>query len=562
MNPHQNGKNCPAPQAAGPRRMDWRRRGTSRHARVGSALRRERIRAPGSLRGALEHGGFLSHTRLRVCSVMDIGGPWIRLATMHRLFPRSYGWHRVWLPVGLGLCLWLGTVPPAATAVLWSHPDTFVVCNNGAGEDILHGAIPPQGSNSSIRLYFRMRVDPLADSALKSIREFEAGFMFVEKGREHLGIGNSLGAWAYCAANVPKNKKGYADFNSATPEPGGRWEYMRAGVPKYIAFKIEYVPAHDAQVTVWLNPDLSGEVAESGQPTNITTHLETAATFDEIRLMHRGEGSGWKFSQMVAGTSFDDLLLVPVWRRGWFVGLTVAMSLVSVGGVTQLLERRRSRRRIQRLEQEQMVAAERARIARDIHDELGADLTKIFKLAEIISRNPDAPVARTLPQAIIQTARESIQTMDEIVWAVNPKNDTLGEMADYLVYFTEDFLRPAGIACALDVPLKLPALPVAAEVRHALFMVVKEALNNVVKHSGARQIRFRLELVGRELTVEITDDGRGFSAQGSPSGGHGLDNMRRRTGAIGGEISLQSRPGEGTGVKLLVVLPGSGKAIP
>jgi len=140
--------------------------------------------------------------------------------------------------------------------------------------------------------------------------------------------------------------------------------------------------------------------------------------------------------------------------------------------------------------------------------------------------------------------------MDEIVWAVNPKNDTLKEMADYLVFYAEDFLRPSEISCCLDVPLNLPGIPVAAEVRHNLFMVVKEALNNAVKHAAARQISFRLEYTQNKLTVEIAHNGRGFRPDEITVVGNGLENMRRRMSAIGGEFDLQSGPGQGTTVKL------------
>ena len=442
-------------------------------------------------------------------------------------------------------------------AVLWSHPETVLVCNNGRGEDILHGAIKPQDSNSIGTLYLRIRVDPVSDSVIKAIGEFEAAFVFVQNGQEHVGIGNAHGAWAYCAVNVPKNKKGYEDFNSATPEPARFWEYMRAGVPKYIAFKIEYVPGQDARITAWLSPDLSLRSTDLNQPTNLITHFEANATFDEIHLIHRGEGAGWKFSEMVAGTSFDDLLLAHFWQRGWFIALAGGGSLAGVAGVVQLLERRRARRRIRQLERERAVATERARIARDIHDELGASLTKIYKLAEMLDQHTEPAGLRAVPKTISNTARDTIQSMDEIVWAVNPKNDTLSEMADYLVYFAQDFLRPTGIALTLDVALNLPAIPVAAELRHNLFMAAKEALNNAVKHAAASKIRFGLDFAADRLAVEIADNGRCFRPEAVTTSGNGLDNMRRRMAAIGGELILQNEPGKWTIVKLQVSLPQS-----
>jgi len=206
------------------------------------------------------------------------------------------------------------------------------------------------------------------------------------------------------------------------------------------------------------------------------------------------------------------------------------------------------------LEQASAVAAERARIARDIHDELGSSLTKISKLAETMeqkSGTQDHFV--TLSQTISGTARDTIQTMDEIVWALNPKNDTLKEVANYLVFFTEDFLAPSGIACCLDVTLSLPHIPATAEVRHNLFMVVKEALNNAVKHSKAQEIRFGLNYADNKLTIEIADNGRGFWLQKTPAGGNGLEYMQKRMSAIGGQFQLHGDPGKGTTVKLEVM---------
>jgi signal transduction histidine kinase len=413
----------------------------------------------------------------------------------------------------------------------------------------------PQGTNSSSTLYFRFRIVPIADSATKSIADFDAGLVLVEKKIEHLGIGSTRIAWAYCAWNVPKSQKGYVDLNSSRPEPPFTWEYMRESAPKYIAFKVEYVPGQDARVTVWLNPDLSPGATEINQPLNITTTFETKATFDEVHLVHRGgNGGGWDFSQMAIGTSYEDLWLRYFWQQWWFLTLVAVGALAAIVATVQLVERRRAQVQIRLLEKERAVATERTRIAQDIHDEVGTSLTKISKLTEMIDQqNGENKLNGDFTRVIASTARDTIQAMDEIVWAINPKNDTLKEMADYLVYFTEDFLRPTGISFTLDVPLKLPDIPVTAEMRHNLFMAVKEALNNAVKHAGAKEIRFALNFASESLTVEIADNGAGFRQHDSVIG-NGLQNMRRRMKAVGGELQLQSDPGQGTRVKLQVSL--------
>ncbi len=463
---------------------------------------------------------------------------------------------RVCCPKATGLCvltlLLLLMALPAHGTVLWSHPGTIVVCNNGEGEDILHGAIKPRDSNSSGTLYFRIRVDPIADTAAKVIKPFEAGFMLVAQGHENLGIGNADGALAYSALHVPKAPKGFQDLNSGTPDPPFHYEYMRAGSPRYIVFKIEYVPDQDARVTVWLNPDLSAGATEFNQPTNIVVHFEADATFDQFRLIHRGYGGGWKFSQMVVGTSFEDMLLRHFWQEWWFFAVCVTALLAAVAGAVRLFERRRARVQIQRLERERAVATERTRIAQDIHDEVGLSLTKISKLSDLMELNERVNEANaTTRQTIAATARDTIRAMDEIVWAINPRNDTLKEMADYLVYFAKDFLGATGITCKLEVPLNLPDVPVATEIRHSVFMAVKEALNNAAKHAAPGEIQLGLEVTEGRISIVVADDGGGFSLDQAAGVGNGLENMQKRMSAIGGGVEVTSEPGRGTSVKFL-----------
>jgi len=454
------------------------------------------------------------------------------------------------------LLLLLGCAQLAHGVVLWSHPQAVLVRDNDKGEDILRGAIKPQNSNSVGTLYFRVLVDPLSDTAGKVIRPFEAGFMLVEKGEEHLGIGNAEGAMAYSAVHVPKAPKGFQDLNSRQPEPPFAYEYMRAGSPRYLVLKIEYVPGQDARITAWLDPDLSIGATEFNQSTNIVVQFEATATFDEFRLIHRGYGGGWKFSQMMVATSFEDLLRPHFWQRAWFLWTAIGVVLFVAVGAARLMERRRAEKQIRVLERERAVAAERQRIAQDIHDQVGYSLTKISKLTEMM-KNSGAGGAQQqgLVADISEATRETIQAMDEIVWAINPRNDTLKDVADYLVFFAKDFLGPTNIAPSLDIPLKLPDMHLPVEVRHNLFMAVKEALNNAVKHAGCSEIKLRLQLAdGRLLVIEISDNGRGFELTQAARVGDGLDNMRRRMEEIGGELAITSEAGKGTGIRLQLPL--------
>jgi len=161
------------------------------------------------------------------------------------------------------------------------------------------------------------------------------------------------------------------------------------------------------------------------------------------------------------------------------------------------------------------------------------------------------------------------RALEEIVWAVNPRHDTLDSLVDYLFHFAEEFLEHARIRCRVDAPFQLPPSPVSAEVRHNLFLAFKEALNNVVKHAKASEVRVQFELLAEGFCLAILDNGCGFdpstdapSASGQPSTrtrGNGLRNLGRRLSSIGGTCEIRSRPGQGTTVRFLVPLSRSSR---
>ena len=217
------------------------------------------------------------------------------------------------------------------------------------------------------------------------------------------------------------------------------------------------------------------------------------------------------------------------------------------------------KQKLERLERQQAVERERARIARDIHDDLGASLTRIMLLSQTAHGEAELPEqAGASQEQIYETARDLTRAMDEIVWAVNPKYDTLDSLVTYLGKFAQDFLRPVGIRCRIEVPLELPPIPLTAEMRHNLFLAFKEALNNVAKHARASEVRISLVLNSRDFALVIEDNGRGFaaadpaeangSAKSNVSAGDGLLNMRGRLERIHGRCEIQSVPGGGTRV--------------
>ena len=183
--------------------------------------------------------------------------------------------------------------------------------------------------------------------------------------------------------------------------------------------------------------------------------------------------------------------------------------------------------------------------------DLGTTLTQIDLLGALASR-PGMPPADTLEQVgLIQTkSREMVTALDEIVWAVNPRNDSFAAVVTYLCNFAEDLFAKTPIRCRLDVADDLPDAPFKSEVRHNLFLAFKEALNNVVRHSGATEVWLRFKVVGRQATVTVQDDGQGFNPASGPSpGANGLRNMQERLGQMGGKYALRSEPKGGTSLE-------------
>ena len=257
------------------------------------------------------------------------------------------------------------------------------------------------------------------------------------------------------------------------------------------------------------------------------------------------------------GATLSFTLLPHFWQTAWFHGLGLAGLLVLAGGGAWYGTRRRMSRKLERVERQRALERERTRIAKDIHDDLGASLTRINLLSQSARAGmEDGPRTLTNLDQICTTARQLTRAMDEIVWAVDPQHDTLDSLASYLDILIHEMFSDSGIRCRLDFPVNLPVWPVTSEVRHNLFLAFKEALHNVLKHSRATEVQISFRLEPAAFAVNITDNGRGFEP--APTEGltrprrHGLGNMRQRLEEIGGGCEIQSEPGRGTRVTFLL----------
>jgi len=249
------------------------------------------------------------------------------------------------------------------------------------------------------------------------------------------------------------------------------------------------------------------------------------------------------------------------------VGVLVVILSLAVGWITQLqrvvgqrteqLQREIGER--ETAERERALEAERSRIARDLHDDLGSSLTEIGMLASKGQRAGTLGDLVVLFRAISAKARGLVTALDIIVWAVDPEDNSLESVADYLSDFASEYLSHSGIACRFDIPVALPPIVLGGRLRHDLLLAVKETLNNVERHAQATEVVFRMALIEGRLQIVIADNGRGFDAN-KKHGGNGLRNLTLRLSKLGGRYGVESALGAGTTVTIELALPSPEEA--
>lgn len=244
------------------------------------------------------------------------------------------------------------------------------------------------------------------------------------------------------------------------------------------------------------------------------------------------------------------------WNTWWFQVLSVAAFTLCIVAIVRYVSFRRLHNRLRLLEQQAALQRERARIAKDIHDDLGANLTQIAFMGELANQDRDEPdLVGERIRKISATARQAVKSLDEIVWAVNPRNDTLSHLLDYAGQFAVDYLRLIGIRCRLDFPESVPARELSTDLRHNLFLVVKESLHNIFKHANATEVNLRAMVDETALVMYIEDNGCGFTNAPTDALSDGLRNMKQRMTDIGGSLDIESQSGRGTRITLCLPWP-------
>jgi ligand-binding sensor domain-containing protein/signal transduction histidine kinase len=241
------------------------------------------------------------------------------------------------------------------------------------------------------------------------------------------------------------------------------------------------------------------------------------------------------------------------WQTNLFRAAAIVFLLGIVAAIARYISTQKLRRELLSLKQKEALERERARIARDLHDQLGANLTQVALLGEMAEADKNSPdEIESHARQISETARETTHSLDEIVWAINPSNDTLEGLANYVCKYAQEYLALANVRYRVDLPTQLPPTPIPPEVRHNVFLAFKEAVHNVVKHAQASEVWIRLRLSPEHFTLEIEDNGRGLGNQTAPQSRNGLRNMKKRMEDIRGKFSISGGATGGTIVKLTV----------
>jgi hypothetical protein len=267
-------------------------------------------------------------------------------------------------------------------------------------------------------------------------------------------------------------------------------------------------------------------------------HLKSGAYRFRVRSVDRNGVQG------VSAAEFDFRILPPVWLRWWF---ELPAMLMAIGAAYWL----HSYRVAHILAMEHM----RTNIAADLHDDIGASLTRIAVLSEVarlhVTSNPeqaDAPLRR-----IGGTARELLDSLNDIVWSIGSHEAGIDSLVGRMREFALDVLGPGGVEFTLNCDDALRGKQMAIDVRRHVLLIFKECIHNAARHSGCRSVRACLALSDGNLMLTVSDDGRGLPP-GTPARGNGLPGMKRRTQIMRGRIEIDGNAGSGCCVSLLVPL--------
>jgi signal transduction histidine kinase len=270
-----------------------------------------------------------------------------------------------------------------------------------------------------------------------------------------------------------------------------------------------------------------------GEPTEQRTVILANLSPGPYRFLVRAVNANGTVSETPASISFR--ILPPIWQRWWFLALVV---LAIATGIYTLY-----RYRVRQLLEVERV---RMRLATDLHDDIGASLSQIALLSEVIRQqgNQNDPQTTERLSKIARVSRELVDSMSDIVWAINPNRDSIDDLTHRMRRFASDTLTAREIKVRFSAPESDESTRLGANTRREVFLIFKEAVNNIARHSGCVTVDIQVEASPGWLTLRLEDDGRGF-APSADHDGHGLASMRARAQSLGGSLEVISEDSRG-----------------
>jgi signal transduction histidine kinase len=245
----------------------------------------------------------------------------------------------------------------------------------------------------------------------------------------------------------------------------------------------------------------------------------------------------------------------PIWRQPLFFAASILLVIVLAVGSSRYYTWRMMRHEMARIERQRELELERLRIARDIHDDLGARATQISMLSSMSPNDQAFPNnARADFDRIFNLSKELIAALYQTIWTVSPEYDNLNALGNYIRQVAERLCASARIRYRLQVENLPNHIQVSSQTRHNIMMTVKESVHNVVKHAKASEVTIKVTFETKILKITIQDNGCGFEPAAVVAG-NGLTNMKRRLQDIGGTCVVESQPGHGTTVQMQLLIP-------
>lgn len=315
-------------------------------------------------------------------------------------------------------------------------------------------------------------------------------------------------------------------------------------------FSLNYIAiTFDQPDKVTYQYNVTGEESDWIETRNSSIAFSSLSPGDyTFRLRAKKFNSDW--SNMA---SLQFTIVPPLWQQWWFSLLIFLCLAAATYFLLRSMAESRFKTQLGILKEKQMLADERSRIAADMHDDLGADLSNLLLMNRMAGKErPERMTIDSQSSRFEAHIHEIILKVDEIIWALNPRNDTLNGTIEFMRNYVVKISQLIGVKSVVEMPQSLPVVPVSANFRRNLFLVLKEALNNIYHHSEANMLNLTFKIMANDLHLLIGDNGKGFDVKPGQPGADGLINMQKRIQELGGKFSISSRIGAGSEIKIIV----------